>query len=128
MASATITAAAMVTAATHGSRPCDAEDVVDAAACGRSFEHAFKRQARVADVTQTLSRVFLQTASRHGADWRGPPAAIVTTSAPCDHRAYRLGEIVAVEGASAGEHLKTAPLLRPDVRALVDRLPARLLG
>ena len=47
---------------------------------------------------------------------------------PREHRGQRLRHVVAVEGAPCGEALVEHAAERPDVGALVDRPPARLLG
>ena len=84
---------------------------------------------RVADVAESPLRVLLETAREQMENARG------NARGNSDHSRFRVRiaarkseTVVAGEGLPPGQHLEEHAAERPDVRPLVDRLTARLLG
>jgi hypothetical protein len=84
-------------------------------------------EAGIARITHALARVLLQAVVQETARCvrcgRRQRAPIGLAS---DHRRQRVAEVVAGEGALAGEHLVDHATERPEVGAPVDRHPASL--
>ena len=84
--------------------------------------------SRISDVTQAPPDIFSKTAFEQAANDFGSglrhraPVGLVL-----DHVRERVGQRVARERPTAGQHLIEHAAERPDVRALVDRLAPRLL-
>ena len=79
----------------------------------------------VADVAQSPSWILLQAALEQSPHVR---RHAVPARLGLDHRRQDRRHVLAVERASARQHLVEHDAERPDVGALVDRLAARLLG
>ncbi len=90
---------------------------------------AIERETHVAHVAKSLPRIFLQTASQHETQGfgrvRGQRDEIDFL---VDHGARDFGDGLARERASSGEHFVKHDGKRPDVRAFVGGLAARLFG
>jgi hypothetical protein len=72
---------------------------------------------------------FARTAAQKAADGRAHPRGEVgRVEVSREDRGERVGDRLAVEHLLAREHLGEDDAERPDVRALVGGLPARLLG
>src|SRR5262245_36387095 len=77
---------------------------------------------------KTLCRILSQTSREKPADirggwrWQGGPVGLALQNAD-----ERVGDCLALERKASGQHLEEHAAKRPDVRALVDCLTARLL-
>ena len=86
-------------------------------------------EPRIADRTQPLARIFLETAAQQPADRRRRALRKrLPVRLGLEHGGEHLRHVVAVERAGAGQHLVEDDAEGPDVGAPVDRLAARLLG
>ena len=84
--------------------------------------------ARLADVTHPGLGSFFKHAASNRRRLAGSAAGSALQSGSfIRHRRQRDGDVVALECATSGHHLEDDDAERPDVRALVHRLPARLL-
>ena len=86
-------------------------------------------EARVGGISQPAFPVLLEATAQHAPDRSGcvggkhRPVRLATQD-----RSHRLVDLVTAEGAAAGQHLVYEAAEGPEIRALVDGLPAGLLG
>ena len=84
--------------------------------------------SRISDVTQAPPDIFSKTAFEQAAnDFGSGLRHRAPVGLALDHVRERVGQRVARERPTAGQHLIEHAAERPDVRALVDRLAPRLL-
>ena len=100
-----------------------------AAGATSAGERRLEQQPRLADVAQALPGIAVEAAGDQAADrggcrrGQGGPVGL-----PREHGRQHVGDRLAAEQPLAREHLVEKGAEGPDVRALVDRLAAGLLG
>ena len=83
----------------------------------------------VADIAQALLRIALEARASSGDSRGGVSAGSAFQSGVArQHRGERVGHVLALERAPAGQHLVEHEAERPDVGALVDGLPRACSG
>jgi hypothetical protein len=83
----------------------------------------FEQHSRVADVAQPLARIALQAPVDERLETIGHAAV---AGFPRQHEGERVADGRSLERRRAGDHFMRDNAERPDIRALVDGLPARL--
>ena len=96
---------------------------------GGSVQRVIDLQTRAADVGQSRASILHEAAPQQSSNRRwcvGGQRAPVRILR--EHHRQRVRDFIAVKHATAGQHLEQHASERPDVGALVHRLPARLFG